>query len=95
MTSTGTLARRLGATDAVVIGLGSMIGAGVFSAFGPAAEAAGSGLLIGLALAAGVAYCNAVASAQLAAQYPTSGGTYVYGRERLGSGGGSSRGGGS
>lgn len=77
------LARRLGTADAVFIGLGSMIGAGVFSAFGPAAAAAGSGLLIGLALAAAVAYCNAVASAQLAAQYPTSGGTYVYGRERL------------
>jgi len=61
-----------------------MIGAGVFAAFGPAAEAAGSGLLIGLAIAAVVAYCNAVASAQLAAQYPTSGGTYIYGRERLG-----------
>src|SRR5512133_2775762 len=61
-----------------------MIGAGVFSAWGPAAAAAGAGLLVGLALAAGVAYCNAVASAQLAAQYPTSGGTYVYGRERLG-----------
>jgi APA family basic amino acid/polyamine antiporter len=68
----------------VVIGLGSMIGAGVFGAFAPAAAAAGSGLLIGLAMAAGIAYCNAVASAQLAAQYPTSGGTYVYGRERLG-----------
>jgi basic amino acid/polyamine antiporter, APA family len=67
-----------------VIGLGSMIGAGVFAAFGPAARAAGSGLLVGLAVAAGVAYCNAVASAQLAAQYPTSGGTYVYGREQLG-----------
>jgi APA family basic amino acid/polyamine antiporter len=78
------LARRLGTGDAVVIGLGSMIGAGVFSAFGPAAAAAGASLLIGLALAAAVAYCNAVASAQLAAQYPTSGGTYVYGRERLG-----------
>ena len=78
------LARRLGTRDAVVIGLGSMIGAGVFSAFGPAAAVAGSGLLVGLALAAGIAYCNAVASAQLAAQYPTSGGTYVYGRERLG-----------
>jgi APA family basic amino acid/polyamine antiporter len=78
------LARRLGTTDAVVIGLGSMIGAGVFSAFAPAAAAAGSGLLIGLLLAACVAYCNAVASAQLAAEYPTSGGTYVYGRERLG-----------
>ena len=82
--SGGTLARRLGTRDAVVVGLGSMIGAGVFSAFGPAAAAAGGGLLVGLALAAGVAYCNAAASAQLAAQYPASGGTYVYGRERLG-----------
>lgn len=79
-----TLARRLGTADAVIIGLGSMIGAGVFAAFAPAAEAAGAGLLIGLAVAAVVAYCNATASAQLAAQYPTSGGTYVYGRERLG-----------
>ncbi|MGY1712774.1 APC family permease [Geodermatophilus sp. SYSU D00758] len=78
------LARRLGTTDAVVIGLGSMIGAGVFAAFAPAAQAAGAGLLIGLAVAAVVAYCNATASAQLAAQYPASGGTYVYGRERLG-----------
>jgi len=79
-----SLARRLGTFDAVVIGLGSMIGAGVFAAFAPAAVSAGSLLLVGLAVAAGVAYCNAVASAQLAAQYPTSGGTYVYGRERLG-----------
>jgi basic amino acid/polyamine antiporter, APA family len=78
------LARRLGTTDAVMIGLGSMIGAGVFAAFGPAARAAGAGLLIGLVLAAVIAYCNAVASAQLAAVYPTSGGTYIYGRERLG-----------
>ena len=78
------LARRLGTADAVVLGLGSMIGAGVFSAFAPAAAAAGAGLMIGLAIAAVVAYCNATASAQLAAAYPTSGGTYVYGRERLG-----------
>ena len=70
--------------DAVVIGVGSMVGAGVFSAFTPAAVAAGSGLLVGLVVAAVVAWCNATASAQLAAQYPTSGGTYVYGRERLG-----------
>jgi basic amino acid/polyamine antiporter, APA family len=78
------LSRRLGTGDAVVIGLGSMMGAGVFAAFGPAARAAGAGLLIGLAIAAAIAYCNATASAQLAAVYPTSGGTYVYGRERLG-----------
>jgi APA family basic amino acid/polyamine antiporter len=84
VTEHAQLARRLGTFDAVAIGLGSMIGAGVFAAFAPAAGSAGALLLVGLALAAGVAYCNAVASAQLAAQYPTSGGTYVYGRERLG-----------
>jgi APA family basic amino acid/polyamine antiporter len=61
-----------------------MIGAGVFVAFSPAAQAAGSGLLVGLGIAALVALANATSSAQLAAQYPTSGGTYVYGRERLG-----------
>jgi basic amino acid/polyamine antiporter, APA family len=78
------LARRLGTVDAVVLGLGAMIGAGVFAAFGPAAHAAGNGLLLGLALAALVAYCNATSSAQLAAIYPESGGAYVYGTKRLG-----------
>ncbi|WP_344632427.1 APC family permease [Streptomyces glaucosporus] len=76
--------RRLGTFDAVVIGLGSMIGAGVFAALAPAARAAGSGLLLALVPAAVVAYCNATSSARLAARYPASGGTYVYGRERLG-----------
>ncbi|MET8412669.1 APC family permease [Streptomyces sp. NPDC005195] len=79
-----SLERRLGVFDAVVIGLGSMIGAGIFAALAPAARAAGSGLLVGLGVAAVVAYCNATSSARLAARYPQSGGTYVYGRERLG-----------
>ncbi|GGX62234.1 APC family permease [Streptomyces minutiscleroticus] len=78
------LRRTLGTGDAVVIGLGSMVGAGIFAAPGPAARAAGTGLLPALALAAVVAYCNATSSARLAALYPASGGTYVYGRERLG-----------
>ena len=79
-----TLERRLGLGDAVFIGLGSMIGAGVFAAYGPAARAAGTGLLLGLVVAAVVAYCNATSSAQLAATYPRAGGTYLYGREVLG-----------
>jgi APA family basic amino acid/polyamine antiporter len=78
------LQRRLGTFDAVTIGLGSMVGAGIFAALAPAAAAAGTGLLIGLAVAALVAFCNATSSARLAALYPQSGGTYVYGRERLG-----------
>ncbi|MFE1426519.1 APC family permease [Streptomyces fungicidicus] len=83
-TSSPGLRRTLGVGDAVVIGLGSMVGAGIFAALAPAAHAAGSGLLLGLAVAAVVAYCNATSSARLAARYPASGGTYVYGRERLG-----------
>ena len=79
------LTRRLGVTDAVVIGLSSMLGAGVFVVFAPAAGLAGGpGLLAALAVAGFIAYCNAASSAALAARYPESGGTYVYGRERLG-----------
>lgn len=80
------LARRLGLFDAVVIGLGAMLGAGVFVVWAPAAAAArtATGLIIALLLVAAVAACNATSSARLAAHYPESGGTYVYGRERLG-----------
>ncbi|GAA1220570.1 APC family permease [Prauserella alba] len=78
------LARRLGTPQAVVVGLSAMVGAGVYTAFAPAAAAAGGALPVALLLAAAVAYCNATSSARLAARYPESGGTYVYGRERLG-----------
>ncbi len=81
---TAPLQRRLGLVDAVIVGAGSMIGAGVFSAWGPAADAAGTGVLIGLVVAAVVAFCNATSSAQLAAVHPESGGTYVYARRQLG-----------
>ena len=84
VTDQPALARRIGTGDAVVVGLCAMVGAGVFVAFAPAAEAAGAGLLIALAVAAVVAFCNAVASAQLASSYPSSGGTYLFGREVLG-----------
>jgi APA family basic amino acid/polyamine antiporter len=61
-----------------------MLGAGVFVVFAPAAAAAGAGgLLVALAVAGFIAFCNATSSARLAARYPESGGTYVYGRERL------------
>lgn len=84
MTTQPGLARNVGLFDAIVIGLGSMIGAGVFAAFAPAAQAAGGALLAGLVVAGVVAFCNATSSAQLAAVYPASGGTYVYGRAELG-----------
>lgn len=78
------LARRLTLTDAVAIGLGSMIGAGVFAVWAPALGVAGSGILIALGIAAVVAFCNATASAQLAAVHPVAGGTYAYARAEIG-----------
>src|SRR3954451_1319969 len=81
---TGALSRRLGTGQAVGIGLAAMVGAGVFTAFAPAAESAGSWLLAGLALAALIAFCNATSTVQLAAVHPVSGGAYAYGRAELG-----------
>lgn len=78
------LARRLDLKDAVILGLGSMVGAGIFAAAGPAAKVAGTGLLLGVFIAGMIAFLNATTMAQLAALYPESGGTYVYGRKRLG-----------
>lgn len=65
--------------------MSAMIGAGIFVVFPPAVEAAGgNGLLLALGVAVVIAACNAFSSARLAARYPVAGGTYVYGRERLG-----------
>lgn len=61
-----------------------MIGAGVFSVWGPAARTAGGWLLLGLAIAALVAFANATSTGRLAARYPESGGAYRYGRAELG-----------
>ncbi|MGO1451285.1 MAG: APC family permease, partial [Brevibacterium yomogidense] len=78
------LRRVLGLPGAVIVGVGSMVGAGAFAAFGPAAAAAGSWLLLGLAIAVCVAFLNATSTAQLAAQHPVSGGVYAYGTAQLG-----------
>ena len=78
------LERRLGLGDAVLLGLGAMVGAGIFSALGPAAASAGSWLPAAVLLAGSVAWCNATSSARLAAVHPQAGGTYVYATHRLG-----------
>lgn len=78
------LERRIGVRGAVVIGLSSMVGAGLFYVWTPAAAVAGPWLLVGLAIAAVVATLNALSSAQLAMAYPVSGGAYSFGRACLG-----------
>ncbi|MCY1159320.1 MAG: family permease [Citricoccus sp.] len=82
--SPAALQRRLGLPGAIVIGVGSMVGAGVFTSLGLAASAAGPLLILALVLAGATAWINATAMAQLSAVHPTSGGAYVYGRRQLG-----------
>jgi APA family basic amino acid/polyamine antiporter len=82
---TQRLARELGTFGAVLMGLGAMIGTGVFVSLGLGAGIAGPAVLLALALAAGVALCNGLSSAQLAAANPVSGGTYEYGYRYLNS----------
>ncbi|HEX2091502.1 MAG TPA: APC family permease [Longimicrobiaceae bacterium] len=77
--TTGGLPRTLGLTDAVGIGFGAVIGAGIFVVTGVAAGVAGPALLVGLGMAGVAAAANALSSAELAARYPHSGGTYEYG----------------
>lgn len=78
------LARAISLPGAVGIGLGAILGAGIFVVTGVAAGAAGPALLVGFAIAGSVATANALSSAQLAARYPVSGGTYEYGYRLLG-----------
>lgn len=80
---TGQLKRELGVRDATLMGLGSIIGTGIFVSVGLAAGVAGPAVLIAIGIAALVATCNGLSSAQLAANHPVSGGTYEYGYRYL------------
>jgi APA family basic amino acid/polyamine antiporter len=78
-----SLKRELDVFGATIMGLGSIIGTGVFVSIGIAAGIAGPAVIIAIAVAAAVATCKALNSAQLAANHPISGGTYEYGYRYL------------
>jgi len=80
---TGVLRRDLGVFGAVMLGLGSILGTGVFVSIGLGAAIAGPAVVLAIGLAALVATCNGLSSAQLAARHPVSGGTYEYGYREL------------
>jgi basic amino acid/polyamine antiporter, APA family len=75
----GSLSREVAFRGAVLLGLGSMVGTGVFVSIGIAAGIAGPSLMAATVLAAALAATNGLSSAQLAAAHPVSGGTYEYG----------------
>jgi APA family basic amino acid/polyamine antiporter len=81
--SAPSLKRELGLFGAVMMGLGSIVGTGVFVSIGVAAGLTFASVILAIVIAAGVATCNALSSAQLAASHPVSGGTYEYGYRYL------------
>src|SRR5690625_2717077 len=70
---------------AILMGLGSILGTGIFVSIAIATQVAGSGVIIAIVIAAALATCNGLSSAQLAAAHPVSGGTYEYGYRFMGS----------
>ncbi len=80
------LKRELKTPGAVLMGLGSIIGTGIFVSVAIATQVAGNGIVIAIVLAAILAVFNGLSSAQLAAAHPVSGGTYEYGYRFLGPG---------
>ncbi len=78
-----SLVRRVGVFGAVFMGLGSIVGTGVFVSIGIGAGVAGAAVVLAITVAAVVAFCNGLSSAQLAASFPISGGTYEYGYRKL------------
>ncbi|PSO71637.1 MAG: amino acid permease [Cyanobacteria bacterium QH_3_48_40] len=82
-TSPQQLKRELGVFGAAMMGMGSIVGTGVFVSIGIAAGVAGAAVILAVAMGALVATCNGLSSAQLAANHPVSGGTYEYGYQYL------------
>lgn len=78
-----SLSRELGTFGAVITGLGSIIGTGVFVSIGIGAGIAGPAVILAVIIGALVAICNGLSSAQLAANHAVSGGTYEYGYRYL------------
>lgn len=78
------LQRRLGVPGATAIGVASMLGAGIFFVWAPAAAAAGAGLLLALAIAALLATLNALSTLQLAMLHPVAGGGYAFAARWIG-----------
>ena len=78
------LRRELGFWDALTIGAGTMIGAGIFLLAGPALSQAGPAAVLSYLLAGVVCVITAASAAELATGMPTSGGDYFFVSRSLG-----------
>src|SRR6056297_2509291 len=79
------LRRDIRTPGAILMGLGSIVGTGIFVSIAIATQISGNGIIIAIVVAALLAMFNGLSSAQLAAAHPVSGGTYEYGNRFINS----------
>lgn len=75
--------RELNLVDGIFMGLASILGTGIFVSIGFAVELVGPLTVVALAMAGGLALCNALSLAQLSRAFPHSGGTYEFANQTL------------
>jgi len=78
------LARVLGLSDATFIGIGAIIGGGIFTLTGMALSLAGPSLILVIALNGFIAFMTALAYAELGSTFPEAGGGFIWVRKGLG-----------
>jgi len=78
------LRRALRARDLIAIGLGSMIGGGIFTTIGPGVKLAGPAIVLAFVLAGLASFFAALCYAELGAMVPIAGSAYTYAYATLG-----------
>jgi APA family basic amino acid/polyamine antiporter len=79
-----TLKRALGARDLMAVGLGTMIGGGIFTTIGPGVKIAGPAIIAAFVLAGTASFFAALCYAELGAMVPIAGSAYTYAYATLG-----------
>ncbi len=85
--SEGQPQKHLAVRQAAFIGVGAMVGAGIFSLLGPAGEVAGAAVWISFLLAGAIAGLQGYSFAKFGARYPSAGGLLEYVQRAYGAGG--------
>ncbi|MBV8245704.1 MAG: amino acid permease, partial [Candidatus Eremiobacteraeota bacterium] len=78
------LRRALGAKDLIAIGLGTMIGGGIFTTIGTGVKGAGPAVIVSYLLAGITSFFAALCYAELGAMVPIAGSAYTYAYATLG-----------
>ena len=86
MQAPGEAPRHLTVRQAAFIGVGAMVGAGIFALLGAAGQVAGAAVWLSFLIAGAIAILQGYSFAKLGARYPSAGGLLEYVAEGFGGG---------